>query len=100
MDLSAHSQEQLDDLAASLFEELVKRKTRVTVLARLSNDALKNLGFSILDIFKTRYFASLPDDKLLWERAAGPVRSPGDGRGIAERDNGRIREEDNMHEPR
>jgi hypothetical protein len=68
MDLSQSSSKELEDLAVSLFEDLTKRQLRIKVLARMSNDVLKNLGFSILEIIATRMLES-SEDQRLWEQA-------------------------------
>src|SRR5260370_19286311 len=69
MDLSAYPPAQLDELAVSLFDEIGKRKHQAKILSRLSNDGLKNLGFSILEEFGKRYLQSSDEDKQLFEAA-------------------------------
>ena len=62
-DLSAHTDEQLDDLATELFNELVKRKRQAHILNRFTTPVLKQLGESILDVFAVRYSEMNSRDK-------------------------------------
>ncbi len=67
-DLTALTPAQLENLGTIFIDELVRRKLKINILNRFSNQVLWDLAFSILDVFKQRHEAGSDEVKREFEQ--------------------------------
>ena len=67
-DLTALTPAKLENLGTIFIDELVRRKLKINILNRFSNQVLWDLAFSILDVFKQRHEAGSDEVKREFEQ--------------------------------